>query len=283
MARVRNLKPGFFANEQLADCCPLARLLFQGLWLHADRDGRLEDRPRRLKAEILPYDQCDVDTLLSELERGGFIARYVAEETHCIQVLNFAKHQNPHPKEPASSLPAMESRVIKRQATEIPGQAAEIPHPAGPYPESLILNPESDSSANASESGATAAPTPDDDPKKSIFSDHLPWLVQASGKSEASVRTFLGKCCKEYGDAKTLAACVQIRDGPGSLPVNPFSAMKAILLEQPNGRHRKVSISDLSAAEIRDAMVRGSGLDLDGGDAGFGRDIREAAIGHRAS
>jgi len=48
MARSRNIKPGFFRNEMLAECSPLARLLFAGLWCLADRFGRLEDRPKRI-------------------------------------------------------------------------------------------------------------------------------------------------------------------------------------------------------------------------------------------
>ena len=37
--RARNLKPGFFKNETLAEIEPLGRLLFQGLWCMADREG----------------------------------------------------------------------------------------------------------------------------------------------------------------------------------------------------------------------------------------------------
>ena len=50
--RARNLKPGFFQNEYLADLPPLARILFCGLWCSADRNGRLEYRPKKIKAEI---------------------------------------------------------------------------------------------------------------------------------------------------------------------------------------------------------------------------------------
>lgn len=106
MARSRNLKPAFFTNEVLAENAPLGRLLFAGLWCHADRDGRLEDRPKRLKAEILPYDQCDVDALLQALHEGGFIYRYAVDGQRFIQVVSFRKHQNPHCKEAASSIPA---------------------------------------------------------------------------------------------------------------------------------------------------------------------------------
>lgn len=106
MARTRNLKPGFFSNEQLADLPALTRLLFQGLWLHADREGRLEDRPRRLKIEILPYDDCDVDAMLTQLADTGFIQRYSVDTRAFILLPTFTAHQNPHPKETKSVIPA---------------------------------------------------------------------------------------------------------------------------------------------------------------------------------
>jgi hypothetical protein len=106
VARARNIKPGFFKNETLAECPPLVRLLFAGLWCLADRAGRLEDRPKRIRAEILPYDDGNVDDMLNELQRAGFILRYQVGEQRFIQVLNFAKHQNPHCREPESTVPA---------------------------------------------------------------------------------------------------------------------------------------------------------------------------------
>lgn len=106
MARTRYLKPGFFKNELLAEIDPLGRLLFAGLWTIADREGRLEDRPKRIKAEILPYDDCNVDELLDSLHKKGFILRYEVEGERYIQILNFSKHQNPHPREAKSVIPA---------------------------------------------------------------------------------------------------------------------------------------------------------------------------------
>jgi hypothetical protein len=106
MSRARNIKPGFFKNDRLAECDPLARILFAGLWCEADRDGRLEDRPKRLKAEYLGYDDCDADVLLSQLAARDFIKRYTVEGNKYIQVLEFKKHQNPHVKEQKSTIPA---------------------------------------------------------------------------------------------------------------------------------------------------------------------------------
>ena len=108
MARARNIKPGFFSNDVLAECEPLARLLFAGLWTIADREGRLEDRPKRIKAELLPYDDCNIDALLDALHSKGFILRYSVENQQLIQILAFTKHQNPHKNEVHSTLPRPE-------------------------------------------------------------------------------------------------------------------------------------------------------------------------------
>ena len=108
MARARNIKPGFFSNDVLAECEPLARLLFAGLWTTADREGKLEDRPKRIKAELLPYDDCNIDALLDALHSKGFILRYSVENQQLIQILAFTKHQNPHKNEVHSTLPQPE-------------------------------------------------------------------------------------------------------------------------------------------------------------------------------
>lgn len=108
MARARNLKPGFFLNEELAEIEPLGRILFQGLWCIADRRGRLQDRPKRIKIEVLPYDDADVDALLDVLSERGFLIRYGSGNERYIQIVNFEKHQNPHKNETDSTIPAPE-------------------------------------------------------------------------------------------------------------------------------------------------------------------------------
>ena len=107
MARARNIKPGFFKNEILGVADPLYSLLFEGLWVLADRSGRLEDRPLRIKGEVFPYREgLNVDAMLTWLESNGFIRRYTAQGKKCILVLEFVKHQNPHKNETESELPA---------------------------------------------------------------------------------------------------------------------------------------------------------------------------------
>lgn len=105
MSRARNIKPGFYKNEDLAECSVWARLLFPGLWMLADREGRLEDRPRRIKGEIFPFDSVEVSPLLDELAQWGFIRRYTVGDRRFIQVLGFLAHQNPHGTEKDSVIP----------------------------------------------------------------------------------------------------------------------------------------------------------------------------------
>ena len=148
MSRARNIKPGFFKNDRLAECQPLTRILFAALWCEADREGRLEDRPRRLKAECLPYDDCDVDSMLDELAEREFIVRYSHGKDRYIQVLAFNKHQNPHMREPASTIPApCEHSASTVQQSEKPRAAPEkndeSTEPARLFPLSPSLIPDS--------------------------------------------------------------------------------------------------------------------------------------------
>ncbi len=106
--RARNIKPGFFNNDILNSLEPLTRLLFIGLWCMADREGRLEDRPKRIKKEVLGYDDVnsnDVDKMLQELHDSKFILRFESQGKKYIQVVNFSKHQNPHMNEKSSEIP----------------------------------------------------------------------------------------------------------------------------------------------------------------------------------
>lgn len=91
--RIRTIKPEFFKHDELATVSALARLAFIGLWCIADREGRMEDRPRRIKAEILPYDECEIEPLLGELSAKKFIIRYAVDGVGYIKIPSFVEHQ----------------------------------------------------------------------------------------------------------------------------------------------------------------------------------------------
>lgn len=161
MSRARNIKPGFYKNEDLAECSVWARLLFPGLWMLADREGRLEDRPKRIKGEIFPFDTVDVEPLLAELEHWKFLIRYEANGNNYIQITSFHKHQVPHYKEKPSAIPAMIGIETQGKTEAIPGQAPTLIRPAPPdslNPDSL--NPES--GTNPEHTEPDTPPTPED-------------------------------------------------------------------------------------------------------------------------
>lgn len=138
MARARNIKPGFFSNEDIAELSFGSRLLFIGLWTLSDREGRLEDRPKRIRGELFRFDDVSTETLsewLDVLANKGFIVRYCVGKENYIQITNFVKHQNPHKKEQASSIPGPSEIVASPVIT---GQDREKPDHAGLIPSSLI-------------------------------------------------------------------------------------------------------------------------------------------------
>lgn len=104
--RIRTIKPQFFLNEQLAELVPADRLLFIGLWTQADKAGRLEYRPLRLKAALFPYDDYNVTEGLARLVVAGFITRYEDRGIQLMVINKWAKHQRPHNTESDSELPA---------------------------------------------------------------------------------------------------------------------------------------------------------------------------------
>lgn len=99
MARARNIKPSFFNNDELAELEPLARLLFIGMWTIADFKGCFEYKPKRVKVQLLPYDDCDIESLAINLDKSRFISIYSVQGQLYVKVLNFDKHQNPHKNE----------------------------------------------------------------------------------------------------------------------------------------------------------------------------------------
>lgn len=112
MARIRSIKPGFFLNEDLASLPFQWRLLFVGLWTQADREGRLEDRPQRLKAALFPYDDLNIDDGLSSLVNVGLIIRYDGNGQRLISIPTWSKHQQPHIRESASDLPGPDASTV---------------------------------------------------------------------------------------------------------------------------------------------------------------------------
>lgn len=126
MVRSRNIKPGFFKNELLAEMPAETRLLFMGLWCLADREGRFEDRPKKIKMELFPCDSFSIEDSLALLSEGGFLLRYEVLGKRYAQVVNFTKHQMPHHKEVPSVIPAPHGCAqVTRHSYDVPAKVRE--------------------------------------------------------------------------------------------------------------------------------------------------------------
>lgn len=136
MARSRNIKPGFFTNEDLVELDFATRLLFAGLWTQADRDGRLEDRPKKLKMAIFPADNVDVDDMLSSLHGAKLIVRYSVNGVQYIRIPSWSKHQNPHHTEKASEIPEESGSLTVKE----PVDNGEVTVSAVLIPDSLFID-----------------------------------------------------------------------------------------------------------------------------------------------
>ncbi len=115
MARIRTIKPEFFLDEDLATLDPLDRLTFAGLFCQADKAGRMEDRPDRLRLQVLPYDEGDFNARLTRLHETRFIIRYEVSGKRYIQIRTFGKHQRPHHTERDSTLPSVNGDLTVRE------------------------------------------------------------------------------------------------------------------------------------------------------------------------
>lgn len=168
MPRIRNLKPEFFTDAEMVELPPLHRLFFQGLWCWADREGRLEDRPKDLKVRILPADKCDAEAMLADLERAGRIVRYTVDGERFIQVCNFTKHQRCHKDEKPSRLPGppetpsqtVDAAVaLLRSAGKNPQATASPPMTAGNFG-ALRPETETETETDAGDGDGTPEPPP---------------------------------------------------------------------------------------------------------------------------
>jgi len=216
VSRARNIKPGFFKNELLVELPFEFRLLFIGLWTMADREGRLEDRPTKIRMELFPADAVDVNAGLQSLADAGFIQRYETEGKRLIQVTEFAKHQNPHMKEAKSILPA----PCKPGASTVQATDKAIASPADSLiPDSLIPSEAIASGASAPGEPEQVKGVPAAAAADPIWHTGLAFLTRKGIPSEQA-RKFLGKLKREAGDidAAALLADAEAQDITDPVP-----------------------------------------------------------------
>jgi hypothetical protein len=152
MLRTRVIRPGIATNVELAKLGPEATILFERLWMMADREGRLIDDPARIRVEAVPAFEWSVEAvekLLKSLWKSGFIERYKAPGSpsnhrwiRVLSVVNFKKHQWIHKGEPPSLLPSNPSSDGKQKTKHRPSPGNYRTAP-GNYRDRVVRSPES--------------------------------------------------------------------------------------------------------------------------------------------
>ncbi len=109
MARIRTVKPELFKHEELFELeksskLPI-RISFIGLFTCCDREGRFKWRPRSLKLDVIPYDECDFSRVLDALMTRGFVVKYEVNGEEFGYIPSFNKHQVINNRESESELP----------------------------------------------------------------------------------------------------------------------------------------------------------------------------------
>jgi hypothetical protein len=117
--RTRLLKEEWFKDETIAELPAEARLLFMGLHCFADREGRFEWRPKRIRIEIFPYDaRQDTERLLQSLLTAKLIGKYETAG-HVFGFIPSFGSQKIHPHEKQSVIPANPVDVITCNDIEV--------------------------------------------------------------------------------------------------------------------------------------------------------------------
>ena len=103
MARIRTIRPEFWATEQINECSRDARLLFIGLWNFCDDAGRHPFKLDEIKMNIFPDDDLtteDVQGMLSTLSLNDLIETYVVDNQKFLQVTDWHHQKINRPQKP---------------------------------------------------------------------------------------------------------------------------------------------------------------------------------------
>jgi hypothetical protein len=108
MARIRTIKPEFFTSADICSLTPLSRLFYIALWCEADREGRLDWKPKTFKLRYFPGDNCDIAEMAKELLASGLVATYSVDGIEYAVIPTFLEHQVINNRESDSTRPPRE-------------------------------------------------------------------------------------------------------------------------------------------------------------------------------
>jgi len=205
MARIRTIKPEFFTSEDIVCLSMAARLLYIALWCEADREGRMQWKPRTFKMRYFPADAIDIDACARELLDAGLVVTYGDALAY---IPAFSKHQHINPREAASALPEPSKNDASARVSDA---SARVHAPSVTRREE---GKGKEGKGIEEELPSTTGEKPAEEPADPIFGTGLALLVR-KGVPERSARSFLGmfrKTCADDLVAAELLVQAEIAD-----------------------------------------------------------------------
>lgn len=226
MARIRSIKVDLFVDDGLADVSLEAHFLLAGLPVLADSAGRLEDRPRRIQAQIFPYRPAvDVDACLNELAGSGHVVRYEVNGARYLQVQEWTRDQRPHVKEAASVIPPPTDSTEPRLGSELAGNSpgtrrgksagimdyglGVLDSGSGLFPEAAVASPAPAKKAKEAKKGPAQNADPRHAPLVKALTD-AGWPFDG-GKDAAQVKALLALADQQEATRGELAGLEVLR------------------------------------------------------------------------
>lgn len=95
MARIRSIHPGLFTDDAILEMSFEGRFCLIGIWTLCDDRGIFEWKPITLKMRLVPADNTDIGSILSELVKLQAIVKFEDDNKPYGAVRNFCKWQRP--------------------------------------------------------------------------------------------------------------------------------------------------------------------------------------------
>jgi NACalpha-BTF3-like transcription factor len=112
------VKPEFFTNAKMRSLSFGKRLLYLGLWLLTDDDGRFEADPQVIKGALFPTDNMNVEKGLRKFIELGMIECEEIEGVPVCTIKSWKKHQViKYPR--ARTLPLRDPRFEKHPSAKL--------------------------------------------------------------------------------------------------------------------------------------------------------------------
>lgn len=243
--RIRTVKPELARHELLFDAeretgLPL-RFGWVMLFTVCDREGRFRWLPRRLKPDVLPYEDVDFSRVLDAWLTRGLLVKYRVGDAWYGCIPTWRKHQSVNHRESPSELPSLEdAEEVVEQKQELTDASATRHGRAGACPgnsrgegegEGELEREDSVVSSLRSETTDAGRGNGASDTDATIWTHGVNWL-RGAGVAERQARSELGKLRKRAGDEK-LAEVI----GRGMLerPVDPVAWLEAATTPKKRG------------------------------------------------